>query len=154
SLLGGQYPAQDVQIWCRAAFFNGLVSSFAIATFFADGNPILPNDRVLADVRFNALAQSLRTIVGNEKDRDCREHDPGGGGGGSTSNICIHISPSVGSREYRVYRRVDDGPLSLLGAGAVTNIATGVDVCENAMPVNGGTICFYVQLLDENGNSS
>src|SRR5262249_26850433 len=142
----GQSPTLAVEIWCRAALFNGKVSSFALATFRPEIMPILPNDRVEANVRFDAIAQSKLAFVGDQKERDCREHDPGGGGGGTTSNICLHISPSAGSKEYRVYRRVDDGPLGLLGQGAVTNIATGLDVCENAMPVNGGTLCFYVQL--------
>jgi len=42
----------------------------------------------------------------------------------------------------------------LLCEGTITNGASSLDCCDNAPPVNGGTICFYVQLLDENGNSS
>jgi hypothetical protein len=49
---------------------------------------------------------------------------------------------------------VDSGPLSLLCVGPVTNLLSTIDCCENGPPVNGGTICFYVQLLDENGNPS
>ena len=152
---GGQYPIYDVEIWCRAALFNGKVSSFAIATFTPDGALLLPNDRVSADVLFDAINQSVRTFAGDQKQRDCREHDPGGGGNiGGTNGIIVHVFPTVGSKEYRIYRRVDDGPLSLLCQGPITNIASVIDCFENAPPVNGGTICFYVQLLDENGNPS
>src|SRR5207247_681737 len=56
----GQSPTLDVEIWCRAALFNGKVSSFAFATFRPDAAPILPNDRVEANVRFDASAQSIR----------------------------------------------------------------------------------------------
>jgi len=107
-------------------------------------------------VDFQAVAQSIRTTAGDEANRqNCYEHDPGGGGGGvvGTNNICIHVIPSPGSKEYRFYRRVDNGPLTLLAAGAVSN-SPDIQACDNNTPVNGGTMCFYVQLLDENGNPS
>jgi hypothetical protein len=147
---GGQ-PSVTLQVWCRAALFNGKVSGFAVA------NVTPPSSDVAADVEFQAFVQSLRTTVGGPNTpSDCREHDPGGGGGGvtGTNNICVHVTPSPGSKEYRIYRRVDMGPLSLLAQGAVTNGALSIDVCDNATPVNGGSMCFYVQLLDENGNAS
>ena len=49
---------------------------------------------------------------------------------------------------------MDSGPLSLLAAGAVSNGVTDIEACDNNTPVNGGSMCFYVQLLDENGNPS
>jgi hypothetical protein len=147
----GQQYAVTFSIRCRAGLSNGKVSDFAFASNFE-----VPNDRQFANVQFDALLQSFRTTAGNQKDRDCYEHDPGGGAGGvdGTNNIIVHVFPSPGSKEYRIYRRVDSGPLSLLCQGAVTNIASIIDCFENAPPVNGGTICFYVQLLDENGNPS
>jgi hypothetical protein len=146
----GQYQV-SLQVGCRAAFFNGKISTFAVAQV----NP--PGSAVYADVEFQALAQSSRVILGAPGNPDdCRDHDPGGGGGGvsGTNNICVHVTPTPGSKEYRIYRRVDSGPLSLLCGGPVTNVLSTIDCCENGPPVNGGTICFYVQLLDENGNPS
>ncbi len=144
-------PIASLQVWCRAALSNGKVSLFTINSV----NP--PSTEVFADVEFDALVQSLRTIAGGPNTpEDCREHDPGGGGGGvyGTNNVCVHVSPSSRSKEYRIYRRVDNGPISLLCQGTVTNVASSVDCCDNATPLNGGSLCFYVQLLDENGNSS
>lgn len=148
---GQQYSIITLQVWCRAALFSGKVSDFAIANI----SP-LPNDRVYANVQFQAVVQSLRTLAHDRQHPECREHDPGGGGGGvpGTNNICVHVFPTAGSKEYRMYRRIDDGPLSLLCQGKVTNLTSTIDCCENAPPVNGGNICFYVQLLDENGNPS
>ena len=145
----GQFQV-SLQVGCRAALANGKVSNFVVAQV----SP--PNSALYADVEFQAVAMSTRTILGAVGQDNCRQHDPGGGGGGvsGTNNICVHVTPSPGSKEYRIYRRVDDGPLSLLCQGSVSNTLATIDCCENAPPVNGGTICFYVQLLDENGNPS
>ena len=147
---GQQYSTVNFEVWCQAALSNGKLSGYRIASF----DPF--NNEQFKIVAFDAVAQSTRTIPDLRKDPNCREHDPGGGTGGTgvTNSICVHVTPSVGSKEYRIYRRVDDGPLSLLAAGAITNGMVSIDECDNAMPVNGGTMCFYVQLLDENGNPS
>src|SRR6185369_17027100 len=77
-----------------------------------------------------------------------------GGGGGviGTNNIGVVVFPTLGSKEYRIYRRIDDGPISMLCQGPVTNVLSIIECFENAPPVNGGTVCFYFQLLDEHGN--
>jgi len=139
------------QVWCRAALSNGKVSDFAVA----DVSPF-PSD-LYAFVPFEADAVSVRastTATGDNRNSGCIEHDPGGGGGGvfATNNICVTVSPSPGSKEYRIYRRIDAGPLTLLDAGEVTNTAITITSCDNAPPANGGTMCFYVQMLDVNGN--
>ncbi|MBU6410868.1 MAG: hypothetical protein KGR98_10825, partial [Verrucomicrobia bacterium] len=148
---GDQYSSIVMQVWCRAALNNGKISSFNIQTVN------LPESGTYAEVDFQAVAQSFRTVAGGDANGlGCTEHDPGGGGGGvpGTNNICVHVAPSPRSREYRIYRRVDEGPLSLLQAGEVTNGTTDIEACDNNTPVNGGSMCFYVQLLDENGNPS
>jgi hypothetical protein len=148
---GSQYSSISMQVWCRAALNNGKISSFNIQSVTP------PDMSSYAEVDFQALAQSVRVIAGSAGNRsDCYEHDPGGGGGGvsGTNNIGIHIIPSPGSKEYRLYRRVDNGPLSLLCDGSITNLAQFIECFEDAPPVNGGTICFFLQLLDENGNPS
>ncbi len=146
----GEYQV-SFQVGCRAALANGKVSPFVVPQV----SP--PDTASYADVEFQAVAQSSRVTIGAPgTPEDCTRHDPGGGGGGvsGTNNICIHVFPSPGSKEYRMYRRVDSGPLSLLCQGQITNTLATVDCCDNAPPLNGGTICFYVQLLDENGNPS
>ncbi|HEX9046126.1 MAG TPA: hypothetical protein VF988_03795, partial [Verrucomicrobiae bacterium] len=148
--VGYQYSSIVMQVSCRAALNNGKVSSFNTQTVG------LPSTGTFAKVDFQAVTQSFRTVAGSQGDRQgCYEHDPGGGGGGvlGTNNICVHVAPSVGSKEYRIYRRVDDGPLTLLSSGAVSN-SPSIETCDNNTPVNGGSMCFYVQLLDENGNPS
>ena len=148
---GGQYSSITLQVWCRAALSNGKVSSF----YMASVTPFSSDQ--IADVDFIAIAQSDRVEADSRQNPDCREHDPGGSSGGGvtgTNNICLDVTPSTGSKEYRIYRRVDSGPLSLLSSGPVTNGMTNIKECDNAMPVNGGSMCYFVQLLDENGNPS
>ena len=147
---GGQFQVA-LFVTCRAGFFNGRVSQDVLV---AVTQP--PSVEGFLYLPFEAFAQRVRTIAGDRKERDCFEHDPGGGSGGvdGTNNIGIHVIPTPGTREYRIYRRIDDGPMSLLCQGAVTNIASIIDCFENAPPANGGTMCFYFQLLDEHGNPS
>jgi len=143
--------AVTLWVYCRAGLLNGKISNFAVATISPP-----PSSQQYADVEFTAVAQSLRVVAGDRKNNDCIEHDPGGGGGGvvGTNNIGIIIHPTAGSTEYRLYRRVDAGPLSLLCQGPITNLLQLIECFENAPPVNGGTICFYLQLFDQNGNPS
>lgn len=139
----------QITVWCRAGLNNGKVSPYAIAPSVAG-----PPGYAYLKIDWSAIAQSERTTpdIAGKYYPDCREHDPGSGVAG-TNNICPHVIPSAGSAEYRFYRRVDDGPLTLLAAGAVSNL-TDIAACDDNPPVNGGTICFYVQLLDVNGNPS
>ena len=132
-----------LQVSCRAGLANGKISNFDTTIV------VPPSSQQHAKVPFQATAQSLRVIAGDGQNRDCLEHDQSG-----TNNISVTIIPTVGTAEYRLYRRVDAGPLSLLCQGAVTNLAQFIQCYESAPPVNGGTICFYLQLLDASGNPS
>jgi len=133
----------SLQVACRAGLVNGKVSNFATTLV----NP--PSSQQYADVKFQATVQNLRVIAGGANNRECIEHDPSG-----TNSISVTIVPTIGSAEYRLYRRVDGGPLSLLCQGAITNLAQFIECYESAPPVNGGTICFYIQLFDASGNPS
>jgi len=146
------YSSIQITAYCRAALNNGKISSYVVGTAAA------PPTYATLNMTWDAVVESLRTTanVGIQgRNPDCVEHDSGGGSGGvaGTNNVCVHVLPSAGSYEYRFYRRVDNGPLTLLGAGAVSN-QTDIAACDDNPPVNGGSMCFYVQLLDQNGNPS
>jgi hypothetical protein len=65
----------------------------------------------------------------------------------------IFVIPAVGSKEYRLYRRVDFGPMTLIQQGPVTNDPPVEMQFEDANPpANSGTLCYYFQTLDEHGN--
>ncbi|QBG49047.1 hypothetical protein EGM51_17190 [Verrucomicrobia bacterium S94] len=62
----------------------------------------------------------------------------------------VDVPPDAG--EYRYYRRVNNGPRTLIGQGATSNATTIIEADEQAYIANGGTICYYYQFLDFNGN--
>lgn len=69
--------------------------------------------------------------------------------------VAFKLSFTPGSEEYRLYRRVDDGPLTLVAQGLrvpVTNAT--VDVFDKTPPTTCCTVSYYVQLLDANANAS
>ncbi|MEI8194649.1 MAG: hypothetical protein WCI73_01940 [Phycisphaerae bacterium] len=147
----GREPS-GLQVFCRAALPHGKVSDFKEATSATFPSVKVPGVTELQNVFFIAYSRLDRVAIAGEKS-DCQHHS-GGGGVSWTNNISISFYPSPTSAEYRFYRRVDGGPLSLLAQGGITNIAAVITVYENAPPVNGGTVCFYLQLLDSNGNPS
>jgi len=83
---------------------------------------------------------------------DCDRHHPVNPDG-SRTNIVIIGYPTPTSEEWRLYRRVDDGPLTLLCQGAVGG-APSFSCQDDGAPPNGATICYYLQVLDEHGNPS
>jgi hypothetical protein len=145
---GLPYDSVTATVSCCEGLNNGKISGYASQS----GLP-LQLTAVYAAF-FQATTQNTLGVVSADGKRsDCTEHDPGGGLSG-TNNIIIQIQPSPGSAEYRLYRRVDNGPLSLLCNGSITNIAQLIQCFEDSPPVNGGTICYYLQLFDVNGNPS
>ena len=144
-----QYRVQ-LRVGCRTALVTGKTSAFTTVNV----NP--PDFAFYDDVEFRTVALGVHVVAGDTNNPDCQQHDLGGGFGGlaGTNNIIVHFQPTAGSKEFRLYRRVDNGPVSLLCQGAITNVALLMTCFEDAPPVNGGTICFYLQLLDENGNAS
>lgn len=64
----------------------------------------------------------------------------------------LEVKVPTGAGEYRFYRRVNNGPRSLIGQGETTNALTIIEADEQAFIANGGTICYYYQFFDFNGN--
>ncbi len=76
---------------------------------------------------------------------------------GEISPIKVVLVLPVGSKEYRLYRRIENGPLSLLRKDVETwddSIVQAVMVSDAMIPPPGGRIGYYGQVFDENGNPS
>lgn len=64
------------------------------------------------------------------------------------------------AREFRLYRRIDDGPLTLIGQGPVapdpSNPGQAWPVLreDQTMPEAGGRLCYFAQAVDADGNGS
>jgi hypothetical protein len=68
-------------------------------------------------------------------------------------SLCFPLAPNAA--QYRVYRRVDDGPLTLIAQG-LQSYTPGASVCETdkAPPTSNGRVFYFAQLLDGNGHAS
>ena len=74
--------------------------------------------------------------------------------GGSGTNNCVQLFLSFadGTKEVKVYKRVDEGPLMLIEQGRTTNSSSVVQDCT---PIaNAGDVCYFAQAFDEHGNAS
>ncbi len=67
----------------------------------------------------------------------------------------VVVMPAVGSKEFRLYRRVNFGPMTLIKNGPITNDPpTEMQLKDPNPPANAAVLCYYVQTLDEHGNAS
>ena len=153
------YPTQAIAqtlFYCQAGTYDGKFTQWAVSPMIPNAGLPLPTGQLVMEVDFSA--RTILNRVNNAKtgriDGPCRSHEPIDPGTGLITpiNICLH--PSVGSKEWRLYQRVDDGPLTLYAAGAVTNGTSTICIPGDMVPANPGTICFYGQLFDENDNAS
>ncbi|MEZ5385269.1 MAG: hypothetical protein R3F13_07130 [Prosthecobacter sp.] len=134
-------------IHCRAATRGGKVSDWVPAN-------ITPPSKS-ADVRFKILFTA-----------SLQQHDEAAGGpcgtihisrepgSGDRVPICVTATPTEGSRELRVYRRVDDGPLTLMSVQELADDSTPVIEKDDAVPAGSAQVCFYLQVIDVDGHAS
>ncbi|MDB6122246.1 MAG: hypothetical protein JWQ71_1239 [Pedosphaera sp.] len=89
---------------------------------------------------------------------NCDQHIAQAANGGPTSPIRIRFKLAPRTREYRIYRSIDDGPLSLIAQGAAVfdpaNPNKQVVRTDDGMPPSAAQLCYFVQVLDEHGNGS
>ena len=90
-------------------------------------------------------------------DADCSQHITSTGDG-SVAPVRIRFRLTPRTHEFRLYRRVNDGPLTLVAQGAALfdplNANRELVRTDDAMPPSRARICYFVQTLDENGNGS
>jgi hypothetical protein len=90
-------------------------------------------------------------------DENCSQHITSTGDG-TVAPIHVRFFLTPRTHEYRLYRRVDDGPLTLVAQGSAvfdpTNPSRQIARTDDAMPPSRARLCYFVQLLDENGNGS
>lgn len=156
----GFTAARGVAAMCRVGTTEGLVSSEA-----SDFTEQSPTPGLVSRLPFvglvNCTPQTLdgATATGQFP---CRSHSPQvpqPDGSVTNQGIDIILQLTPGTKEYKLYRRVDFGLLSLISQGdgdydAATNALHKIQVHDQNLPANSSTICYYAQLFDENGNAS
>lgn len=81
-------------------------------------------------------------------------HEPTFPNTGALNPIDISFLPAPGTRETKLYRRIDDGPLMFIGQTDVEDTSLTINSQDTAFPPYGARICFYAQSFDEHGNPS
>ena len=91
-------------------------------------------------------------------DSGCDQHVARASVDGPVAPLRVRFRLTPRTREYRVYRRVGDGPLTLFAQGAAlydpANTNKLIEAKDDAMPVTPTRLCYYVQLLDNQGHGS
>jgi hypothetical protein len=148
------YPrpiSDSPRFFCRVASTDGQISDYAISSQIPP-----PTSGILA-VLFagDVIVSTGRIGNGTAGANDpCVRHTPIPPGGGIVATgPCVNVTLHPKTKAWKVYRRLDDGPLTLLKSG--TNItALSFSYCDDVHPPNFADVCYYVQAFDENGNAS
>ena len=140
--LPGQFQVNQAFFRARAGMNDGQISGFPLAVGTVDK---LQED---TELRFRA-----RSYLDTRREGDCDIHVPiAPGGSNNIVPIEIEVGTTPGTREYRLYRRVDEGPLQLICQR--TNPPPIVICFDFSFSSGGSRICYYAQFLDEHGNGS
>ena len=89
---------------------------------------------------------------------DCDQHIARAADDGPVAPIDIRFRPTPRTHEYRLYRRANGGPLSMIAQGPAAydpaDPSRAMVLADDAMPPSTTELCYFVQVLDENGNGS
>ena len=91
-------------------------------------------------------------------DAGCDQHVARAAADGPVAPLRVRFRLTKNTREYRVYRRAGDGPLTLFAQGAAlydpANPTKLIETKDGAMPPTPTRLCYFVQMLDNQGNGS
>jgi hypothetical protein len=131
-------------VYCRVGSYGGAVSEWA---HFSDvRSDTVKKYTFKCDIRFDAIL-----IPGGATGPRVGPHT--WGPGPTNINPVLSIPAVVGAETVRVYRRVDNGPRTLIHQGEMDEIWGAVITDYTGGSVNGGSICYYYQLFDVHGNA-
>ncbi|HEX3716585.1 MAG TPA: hypothetical protein VH595_01345 [Verrucomicrobiae bacterium] len=99
---------------------------------------------------FQGCPINLRT------DGTCTQHVSGGAPGSPVNPIKISFALTPRTYEYRLYRSVNNGPLTMIAQDAAmydpSDPYKSILITDDTMPPSVARLCYYVELLDEHGN--
>lgn len=133
-----------VGIYCRAATRSGRVTEWVPANVTAPAKA--------KDQRFQIIftATLMTSVV--EAGGECGStHVNTVPGTDDVAPICVDVKAAPDSREMKIYRQVDDGPLTLVDVRELANAEDPVQWCDGELPVTGADVRYFVQTQDVNG---
>ena len=133
---------------CRVSTTGGKVSAWVPASGQGEFTP-------QADRRIQ-MKWNARLINSQMSGTDCGWRDEAvDPTTGLSTDLSGVFTPSAGSREWKIYRRVNNSAQTLMAQGemAVGSVSP-VMWTDSAPPASYCTLCYYLQLYDEHGNPS
>jgi hypothetical protein len=101
------------------------------------------------------IPQLRGCVVNLPGDGNCSEHISRAAENGAVAPMIIQLTPAPRTREYRIYRQTDDGPMSLISQGRTTYTPLRrIIIPDDVMPAASARLCYFAQVFDENGNAS
>lgn len=83
--------------------------------------------------------------------------------GGKVTGIPVQMTVSPDAEQWRLYRKLDDGPLAMISEGDVPPARAGrnaapaadaqIEWADDSMPINTAAVRYYSQYLDADGNA-
>ncbi len=135
------------QIWARVGTKTGQVSDAVLANnvgFFSDAKTYVLNFHATFNPTYSAVQQDCPHISVDPVP------DPP-----KVNEIKFDLELKPGTKEWKLYRRVNDGNLTLIKQGLDDfDDNPNIETLDHAMPQNAGRLCYYVQAYDEHGNAS
>ena len=140
-----QYAFESYLVLCVAGDARGNTSPYAFAP------QVIPAAYQVSQIVFEATEDNrppTEILVA------CNSHVSRAPDGGIVP-IHLDFQPTPTSREWKVFRRVDEGPLTLLSEGRFTNDPPpALTYNDPDLPANDCAICYFAQVFDEHGNPS
>ena len=142
----------DVRLWLLAEDFTG-------RTAFAQ----MPLSLLAGDVIWPVLAEIDLTTITVDLDDEADSpggivHDPMGPGGasGPLNPLRFGVVVPADAREYKLYKRIDGGPLIFVAQSTEVDDAPGAieEIEDLDFPPYGGELCYFLQWFDQHGNPS
>ena len=136
----------DTIVWCRVGTKGGEVSAWVPSALQSNSPPPQNDKFILAlwNVSLNNVA-----VDGSVCGWRHQVVDPSTGG---TTDVTGTFTPTLGSKEYKVYRRVNNSDQTLIASGRVLN-ALPITWTDPSPPASNATVCYFLQLFDEHGNA-
>jgi hypothetical protein len=127
-----------------------------VSVMIEGSNDPLPPANSRHDVNFFAWLNCGRVLLrpGPLGDDDCDQHTPVNPDDGTIEPPIVVFLPPATSKEFRLYRRINGGPMTLIKQGPITNDPpVNINCPDPNPPANAAVLCYYVQCLDEHGNA-
>jgi hypothetical protein len=132
--------------YCRVGTYGGKVSVFRVSTTG------VPPAGYVRQVVFTADLDCEQVLLTGKRD-PCDAHEPNPPGNTGT-NDCIELllNLAAGTKEVKIYRRIDFGPLMMINQISTNGPVLTVKDCTIA--ASPGEVCYFAQAFDEHGNGS